>query len=102
VNYLALGTVNAPRMSEIVGIVSNLRQRGLDAPSEPAVYVPYLQDETHHVLASMNLFVRSVGGDPGYWQTASARKFSRCIRTSRSRIMVMHDVVSKLARAADL
>lgn len=35
VNYLALGTVNAPRMREIVGIVSNLQQRPLDLPSEP-------------------------------------------------------------------
>jgi ABC-type antimicrobial peptide transport system permease subunit len=27
--------------------------------------MPYTQDDTHHVLASMNLFVRSTGGDPG-------------------------------------
>ena len=33
-------------------------------PGEPAVYVPYPQDDTNHVLASMNLFVRSAGADP--------------------------------------
>jgi hypothetical protein len=27
--------------------------------------MPYTQDDTHHVLASMNLFVRSAGRDPG-------------------------------------
>jgi len=32
--------------------------------------MPYLQDDTTHVLASMNLFVRSAGSDPGCWHTA--------------------------------
>jgi len=95
VNYVALGTVNAPRMREIVGIVANLRQRALDLPSEPAVYVPYLQDETYHVLASMNLFVRSAGDDPGLLATGvRARVQSMYPNQPVERVMVMHDVVS--------
>src|SRR5207302_7671340 len=66
VNYLALGSRNnrPPPLREIVGIVSNVRQRALDLPGEPAIYVPYTQDDTTHVLASMNLFVRAAGRDP--------------------------------------
>ena len=97
VNYLALGTVNAPRMREIVGIVSNVQQRALDLPSEPAVYVPYLQDETHHVLASMNLFVRSGGQDPGLLASSVRAKIrSQYPNQPVERIMVMHDVVSRM------
>src|SRR5207244_2380874 len=66
VKYIGLGTVDtAPRLREIVGIVSNVRQRAPDLPSEPAIYLSYLQDETYHVLASMNLFVRSASDNPG-------------------------------------
>lgn len=66
VNYLALGSRNnrPPPLREIVGVVENVRQRAQDLPSEPAIYVPYTQDDTTHVLASMNLFVRSAGPDP--------------------------------------
>src|SRR6185437_6272413 len=66
VNYLALGSRNnrPPPLREVVGVVENVRQRAQDLPSEPAIYVPYTQDDTTHVLASMNLFVRSTGPDP--------------------------------------
>ena len=66
VNHLALGSRNnrPPPLREIVGVVENVHQRALDQPAEPSIYVPYLQDDTYHVLASMNLFVRSAGGDP--------------------------------------
>lgn len=66
VDYLALGSRNnkPPPPREIVGVVGNVQQRALDMPSEPAIYMPYTQDDTNHVLASMNLFVRSSGGDP--------------------------------------
>ncbi|HEY1938842.1 MAG TPA: ABC transporter permease [Candidatus Angelobacter sp.] len=47
------------RMREIVGIVHDIKQRTLDQPTEPVVYLPYLQDETDHVLWSMNLYLRS-------------------------------------------
>ena len=68
VNYLALGSRtldSVPRMREIVGVVSNMRQAALDLPPGPAIYLPYTQDETHHVLNSMNVYVRSAGDNPG-------------------------------------
>jgi putative ABC transport system permease protein len=66
VKYVGLGTANTTsRMREIVGIVSNVRQRAVELPPEPAIYLSFLQDESHHVLASMNLFVRGVGQNPG-------------------------------------
>ena len=67
VSYLSLGsrTSGPPRMREVVGVVSNLRQRALDTPPAPAIYVPYTQDETFHVLNSMELYVRTSIDDPG-------------------------------------
>ncbi len=66
VSYLSLGSrsTGEPRMREIVGVVSDLRQRAVDAPPGPAVYMPYTQDETYHVLNSMTLFVRGAADDP--------------------------------------
>ena len=67
VNYLSLGSRrldSVPRMREIVGIVSNMRQAALNLPPAPAIYLPYTQDETHHVLNSMSVYVRSAGDDP--------------------------------------
>ena len=67
VDYLALGSRNnrPPPPREVVGVVSDVKQRALDLPGEPAIYMPYTQDETWHVLNSMHLFVRSAGNDPG-------------------------------------
>jgi putative ABC transport system permease protein len=97
VNYLALGSRNnrPPPPREIVGIVANVRQRALDLPSEPAIYMPYTQDDTTHVLASMNLFVRSTGGDPGML-TNSVRIRIQSLYPNQpvERITVMHEVVS--------
>ncbi len=66
VSYLSLGSRSTaePRMREIVGVVSDLRQRAVDLPPGPAVYMPYGQDETYHVLNSMNLYIRGTGADP--------------------------------------
>src|ERR1700747_2965094 len=50
-----------PRLREIVGIVGTMKHGPLDAPAAPAVYLPYLQDETGHDMATMSLFVRSDG-----------------------------------------
>ena len=62
-NYTGPGrrTDAAPRLREIVGIVGNIRHDALDAPAAPAVYLPYLQDETNHDMATMSLFLRSDG-----------------------------------------
>ena len=61
VNYTGPGRRSgaAPRMREVVGVVRGIKQGAPDSPTEPAVYMPYLQDETSHDLASMSLFVRS-------------------------------------------
>jgi putative ABC transport system permease protein len=63
INYTGPGrrSESAPRMREIVGIVGNMKQDSLEAPPEPAVYLPYLQDETNHNMATMSLFVRTEG-----------------------------------------
>jgi putative ABC transport system permease protein len=65
VNYVGPGRDRspAPRFREVVGVVANVKQRGLDVLAEPALYMPFLQDPTHHVFAGMHLFVRSAG-DP--------------------------------------
>jgi predicted permease len=65
VNYVGPGRDRsaAPRFREVVGVVANVKQRGLDIAAEPALYMPFLQDATHHVFAGMHLFVRSAG-DP--------------------------------------
>jgi putative ABC transport system permease protein len=63
VNYTGPGrrTNAAPRLREIVGVVGDIRHDSLDAPAAPAVYLPYLQDETNHDMATMSLFVRAEG-----------------------------------------
>jgi putative ABC transport system permease protein len=63
VNYTGPGRRSgaAPRMREIVGVVGSIKHGPLDGPTTPAVYMPYLQDETNHDMASMSLFIRSAG-----------------------------------------
>jgi ABC-type antimicrobial peptide transport system permease subunit len=63
VNYTGPGRRSeaAPRLREIVGVVGNIRHDSLDAPASPAIYLPYLQDETNHDMATMSLFLRSDG-----------------------------------------
>jgi predicted permease len=97
VKYLGLGTVNTnPRMREIVGVVSNMRQRAVELPSEQAMYIPYTQDETHHVLASMNLFVRIAGADPRLL-AASIRRSVQTMYPNQpvERLAAMPEVLSR-------
>jgi putative ABC transport system permease protein len=63
VDYVGAGRniTGAPRFREVVGVVANVKQKGLDLPVEPALYTPYLQDETNHAFAGFNLFLRTIG-----------------------------------------
>ena len=65
VDYVGGGrtTNGIPRFRQVVGMVENVKQQGLDVPAEPGLYTPYLQDETNHVFGGMNVFVRTAG-DP--------------------------------------
>jgi putative ABC transport system permease protein len=65
VNYRSLGrpTEDAPATRTVVGVVADVRHRGLETPSRMAVYLPYQQDATRRSLRSMVLFARTTG-DP--------------------------------------
>jgi putative ABC transport system permease protein len=68
INYTGPGrrtSNDVPRVREIVGVVGNMKHGDLDGPTEPAVYLPYLQDETYHDMSAMNLLVRSEGNGMG-------------------------------------
>ena len=79
-----------------MGIVSNVRQRALDLPSEAAIYMPYTQDDTNHVLVSMNLFVRSAGGEPALLANSVRGKIQSLYPNQPvERITVMREVVSR-------
>lgn len=64
-NYVGAGrNINSSNLfREVVGVVADIKQLGLDQPAEPAIYLPYLQDSTNHVFAGLNLFVKA-SGDP--------------------------------------
>jgi len=75
VNYTGPGRRSeaAPRLREIVGVVGNIRHDSLDAPAAPAIYLPYLQDETNHDMATMSLFVRADGNAMALVDSVRAR-----------------------------
>ena len=56
---------SVPRLREVVGVVGSMKHGALDGPTAPAIYMPYLQDETNHDMASMNLLVRTEGNPMG-------------------------------------
>jgi putative ABC transport system permease protein len=55
--------------TEIVGVVADAKMYGLDAPVEPAVYVPHMQ----HPAVSMGVVVRTAG-DPAAMASAVRRE----------------------------
>ena len=58
--------------------------------------MPYTQDDTNHVLVSMNLFVRSAGGDPALLANSVRGKIQSLYPNQPvERITVMREVVSR-------
>jgi putative ABC transport system permease protein len=68
VNYTGAGrrtSSEVPRLREIVGVVGSIKHGTLDGRTAPAVYLPYIQDETYHDMSAMNLLVRTDGTPVG-------------------------------------
>jgi putative ABC transport system permease protein len=68
VNYTGAGrrtSSEVPRLREIVGVVGSIKHGSLDGRTAPAVYLPYIQDETYHDMSAMNLLVRTDGTPVG-------------------------------------
>jgi len=55
---------NEPQWYEIVGIVGNIKHRGLDAPDRPEMYVPYRQPLFSNVTVRPMQIVVRTAGDP--------------------------------------
>ena len=97
INYTGPGRTgnSTPRMRQIVGVVQGMKHGSLELPTGPAVYLPYLQDETNHDMASMSLFVRSVA-DPVTLE-GSIRARIHAVRPDQpiGEIHSMEDIVSQ-------
>src|ERR1051325_1212823 len=68
VNYTGPGrrsSSEVPRLREIVGVVGSIKHGSLDGRTAPAVYLPYVQDDTYHDMSAMNLLVRTEGTPVG-------------------------------------
>jgi predicted permease len=68
VNYTGAGrrtSGEVPRLREIIGVVGSIKHGSLDGRTAPAVYLPYVQDETYHDMSAMNLLVRTDGTPTG-------------------------------------
>ena len=61
VSYIGPGRriEGSEKLRQVVGMVADVRRQG--EAGESAVYMPFVQDPTNHVLLSMTLFVRSSG-----------------------------------------
>lgn len=97
VNYTGPGRVgdSKPRMRQIVGVVQGIKHDGFDLPTVPAVYMPYLQDETYHDMATMSLFVRSAGDPRSLADSIRARIHAVEPAQPVDEIQTMDDVVSQ-------
>jgi putative ABC transport system permease protein len=78
VNYRSLGrpAEETPAVRQVVGVVADARQRGLESPSRMGVYLPYHQDATRRSLRAMVLFARTAD-EP----ESAARSLQSDIRT---------------------
>jgi predicted permease len=97
VNYTGPGRTgtSTPRMREIVGVVEGMKHGPLESPTDPAVYMPYLQDETYHDMATMSLFVRSAGDPLALANAIRARIHAVDPNQPVEGIESMEDVVSQ-------
>src|SRR5262249_46844450 len=61
VSYIGPGRVvgGSEKTREVVGVVADVRRQG--ESGKPAVYMPFAQDQTDHVLGGMNVYVRNSG-----------------------------------------
>jgi putative ABC transport system permease protein len=76
--------------TEIVGVVADAKMYGLDAPVEPAVYVPHMQ----HPAVSMGVAVRTAG-DPTAMGSAVRREILKLdAEQPISSVRTMEDVLS--------
>jgi putative ABC transport system permease protein len=83
INYTGPGrrtSSDVPRFREVVGITGDMKHGSLDGRTAPAVYLPYLQDETYHDMSALNLLVRTNGNSIGL--TNSLRDRIHSIRSN--------------------
>jgi putative ABC transport system permease protein len=82
-----------PRFRTVVGVIEDLKLRVLDAAPNPALYMPFLQDETNHVFAGVNLFVRTTR-EP-VWSADTVRREIRAFKPDQTinRIVDMNSVL---------
>ncbi|MGA8271236.1 MAG: ABC transporter permease [Candidatus Sulfotelmatobacter sp.] len=97
INYTGPGRTNksSSRMREIVGVVRGMKYGPLELPIAPAVYMPYLQDETSHDMATMRIYVRSVGNPIALESSIRARIHAVAPDQPIDDMQTMQDVVSQ-------
>jgi len=76
---------------EIVGVVGDIKHDGLDLPSEPAVYVPYLQTPD----SGMTLVVRATGDSLGLVGAVRAQVYGVDRNQPVSRVRTMEELVAE-------
>ena len=76
---------------EIVGVVGDIKHDGLDLPSEPAVYVPYLQTPD----SGMTLVVRATGDPLGLVGAVRAQVYGVDRNQPVSRVRTMEELVAE-------
>jgi putative ABC transport system permease protein len=76
---------------EIVGVVSDIKHDGLDLPSNPAIYVPFLQASD----SGMTLVVRSAGEPLGLVKAVREEVYRVDRNQPLARVRTMEDVVSE-------
>ena len=96
INYTGAGRTgpSAPRFRAIVGVVQGMKYGPPESETEPAVYMPYLQDETYHDMAAMSLFVRTEGDLPALDHAIRQRIHSIRPEQPVDTILSMQQIVS--------